>query len=561
MLDDLMFLCRMMSTMQWSRLETSYSFSDFLLLLRHVATVAGARKCCSSQVSSCVAQPRYLWNMRYTTRWLCITEPDTVRTETERAPTSPDVTHLHDSSLYRAQKTNALHPRMDRPILCCLCTCSTRCSWAHTSRRRAQKFWEYDSQELRCVKQTSENSKDRRSEKFKSKVLISAVRTLWNLRTDLRRRRRIGSRDEGLHKSDDGCDSQRRSAKKKEVATISVKEFDLFVTVLLLEDTQAVLSLGKLCEDHGCNYHWASGQKPQLMKHGRKRMQYGEVHTNRCPWSIDKLFKLIFTHISYIFVRGNSSCGPVETDNPNKNDDNEDKLEPNRKRLRRSFLESLYVDTTQIGNKWHCWDSTAQSERRYVCCIVAITSGWEMVGRFNGMLLPSAKHLRSLVWWEDTVWKTFWRTFLKDQSFIDGPVIQFGVVVEHHLIKDLSRLHQFGPKVLPGIFLGCALHGGQNLERRHIGRRHWGTGRDGRIWNFREKTQHKGSVKAHEWWQFYIPDRRWNGTTLWRRSVSENIHLNLGLPRPRKRIRKSSRRIRRSFFNRTSRLIVVWWWS
>ena len=36
----------------------------------------------------------------------------------------------------------------------------------------------------------------------------------------------------------------------------------------------------------------------------------------------------------------------------------------------------------------------------------------------------------------------------------NGPVIPFGATVEYHPIsaKDLSRLHQFGPKVLPGIF-------------------------------------------------------------------------------------------------------------
>ena len=35
-------------------------------------------------------------------------------------------------------------------------------------------------------------------------------------------------------------------------------------------------------------------------------------------------------------------------------------------------------------------------------------------------------------------------------------------MVENHTIsaKDQSRLHQFGPKVLPGIFLGCALYVG-----------------------------------------------------------------------------------------------------
>ena len=56
----------------------------------------------------------------------------------------------------------------------------------------------------------------------------------------------------------------------KEEATVYVRELDLFVTVMLLEDTPAVLSLGKLCEDHGYNYHWTSGQKPHLIKNDRK---------------------------------------------------------------------------------------------------------------------------------------------------------------------------------------------------------------------------------------------------------------------------------------------------
>ena len=37
----------------------------------------------------------------------------------------------------------------------------------------------------------------------------------------------------------------------KEEATVHVKELHLFVTVTILEDTPAVLSLGKLCEDQG----------------------------------------------------------------------------------------------------------------------------------------------------------------------------------------------------------------------------------------------------------------------------------------------------------------------
>ena len=42
----------------------------------------------------------------------------------------------------------------------------------------------------------------------------------------------------------------------------------------------------------------------------------------------------------------------------------------------------------------------------------------------------------------------------------NGQVIPFGAMVDYHPIsaKDQSRLHQFGPKVLPSIFLGYALH-------------------------------------------------------------------------------------------------------
>ena len=56
----------------------------------------------------------------------------------------------------------------------------------------------------------------------------------------------------------------------REEATVSVKELELFVTVKLLEDTPAFLSDGKLFENQGYSYHWTSGQKPQLIKNGRR---------------------------------------------------------------------------------------------------------------------------------------------------------------------------------------------------------------------------------------------------------------------------------------------------
>ena len=54
----------------------------------------------------------------------------------------------------------------------------------------------------------------------------------------------------------------------REEATVYVKELDLLVTVMFLEDKPAVLSLAKLCEDHGYFYEWTSGQKPHLTKNG-----------------------------------------------------------------------------------------------------------------------------------------------------------------------------------------------------------------------------------------------------------------------------------------------------
>ena len=36
----------------------------------------------------------------------------------------------------------------------------------------------------------------------------------------------------------------------REEVTVCVKKLDLFVTVMLLQETPAVLSSGKLCEDH-----------------------------------------------------------------------------------------------------------------------------------------------------------------------------------------------------------------------------------------------------------------------------------------------------------------------
>ena len=42
-----------------------------------------------------------------------------------------------------------------------------------------------------------------------------------------------------------------------------VKGLDIFLTMKVLENTPAVLSLGKLCDENGYSYEWINGQKPQ----------------------------------------------------------------------------------------------------------------------------------------------------------------------------------------------------------------------------------------------------------------------------------------------------------
>ena len=82
-----------------------------------------------------------------------------------------------------------------------------------------------------------------------------------------------------------------------------------------------------------------------------------------------------------------------------------------------------------------------------------------------------------------------------------GPVMPFGALVEYHPIaaKDISRVHQVRPKVLPGICLGYALNAVsiwkgdilvadiEELEQMDASE------------IYSNKTQCKGSVNAYEW--------------------------------------------------------------
>ena len=97
------------------------------------------------------------------------------------------------------------------------------------------------------------------------------------------------------------------------------------------------------------------------------------------------------------------------------------------------------------------------------------------------------------------------------------PVVPFGAMVEYHLIsaEELSRLHQFGPNVLPGIFLCYVLYLGG-------------------IW--KGDTMFADIEELEEMDASEIHARRLNAKevltpmkgALWRRSTSETTHCNQG---------------------------------
>ena len=90
----------------------------------------------------------------------------------------------------------------------------------------------------------------------------------------------------------------------REEATVYVEEFDLFVTGMLFEETSAVLSLAKLCEDLGYIFHWTSGQKPHLTKMARELIAIYKLCAIRSTWFFDEFLYNTHTYFFDIFITG-----------------------------------------------------------------------------------------------------------------------------------------------------------------------------------------------------------------------------------------------------------------
>ena len=136
-----------------------------------------------------------------------------------------------------------------------------------------------------------------------------------------------------------------------------------------------------------------------------------------------------------------------------------------------------------------------------------------------------------------------------------GPFIPFGSLVEYYPIsaKDQSRIHQFGKKVLPGLFLGYALYAGgiwkgdilvadieelETMDAPEI---------------YSKRLNEKEAIFPKENGKFIFPVAHGRIKLCWRRSGTENIHLETGSPNSRGKSKGFSWRIRR-VSSTTSRL-------
>ena len=130
----------------------------------------------------------------------------------------------------------------------------------------------------------------------------------------------------------------------KEEATVYVRELDLFVTVMLLENTPTVLSLGKLCEELGTAFIG-----PEARNHTSSKMARNSIATHQIKYhSLYLVYQrvppppLLLLHLhrrkltgteipatkgesksEESSARGDLLHGSAEVENPNKIDDEE----------------------------------------------------------------------------------------------------------------------------------------------------------------------------------------------------------------------------------------------
>ena len=117
----------------------------------------------------------------------------------------------------------------------------------------------------------------------------------------------------------------------------------------------------------------------------------------------------------------------------------------------------MYVNATQIGNKWDCRKEHGRRIKEGTSTVL-LQSGMgneEWAGSMECYCY--LRNIQDLLSDGNTPYERRFGTPF------NGQVIPFGTMVEYHPIssKDQSRVHQFGSKVLPSIFLGYAFNAGR----------------------------------------------------------------------------------------------------
>ena len=132
-----------------------------------------------------------------------------------------------------------------------------------------------------------------------------------------------------------------------------------------------------------------------------------------------------------------------------------------------------------------------------------------------------------------------------------GPIIPFGSLVEYYPFsaKDQSRIHQFGKKVSPGLFLGYALYAGgiwkgdvlvadlEELEMMDASE------------IYSKRLNAKEVIFPKDKGTFYFSNRRLTNQTSWRRSRPENIHLDTASTNSRRKSHGFSWRNQKGLFH------------
>ena len=138
----------------------------------------------------------------------------------------------------------------------------------------------------------------------------------------------------------------------------------------------------------------------------------------------------------------------------------------NLAKLVKIFLETLYVNTVTVQKQMGLLRERYAGLKKGLllyCC--------NQVWMKSGARIP----------WNVTAICETYKDLLSDRRFgepFKGPISPFGSMVEYHPIsaKDLSRLHQFGKKVLPGIFLvNVIIRGGESGKETFLSQtlRNW----------------------------------------------------------------------------------------